>query len=340
MARTGSAGSRANYPWPMADGSPPSREWRIEAAASALRADAVAAEVVGALDAAGVPAILLKGRSFAAWLYGPGERAYKDCDLLIPPDRLSEAERTLEGLDFGRFFETRGMPEWWGREHATDWYREDGSSWVDLHLTLPDVGVDDMSAWRTLSGETERLVVGDRAMSVLGPSARALHIALHAAHHGAEVRGPMADLERATAIVEQPVWVGAVRLAELLDATEPLAIGLRLTVEGRAIADRLGLPSGGSVAAILRSGSPPPVALGFEQLAAADGAIQRARILARKFVPPRSFMRRWHPVASRGRLGLLWAYIQRPLWLLRASPRGYRAWRAARREAAERSGST
>jgi hypothetical protein len=58
----------------------------------ALEQDLVTAEVVTALGAASVPAILLKGPTFARWLYAPGEtRGYADSDLLVPRDRFGKA---------------------------------------------------------------------------------------------------------------------------------------------------------------------------------------------------------------------------------------------------------
>ncbi len=43
-------------------------------------------------ELAGVPALLLKGRSLARWLYPrSAERSYRDCDLLVPPGGLETA---------------------------------------------------------------------------------------------------------------------------------------------------------------------------------------------------------------------------------------------------------
>jgi hypothetical protein len=102
---------------------------------------------------------------------------------------------------------------------------------------------------------------------------------------------------------------------------------------GDTVADRLGLPARGSVGATLLAGSPPPISHGIERLARARGARAKTSILVRKLVPPPGFMRRWHPLASRGRAGLLLAYLYRPLWMLRHTPKALQAWRAARRAA-------
>jgi hypothetical protein len=73
------------------------------------------------------------------------------------------------------------------------------------------------------------------------------------------------------------------------------------------------------------------VALGFEQLARAGGSVEGARLLARKIVPPPTFMRLWYPRAAQSRRALVVAYLWRPLWLLGHAPAGLRAWLRARR---------
>jgi hypothetical protein len=85
------------------------------------------------------------------------------------------------------------------------------------------------------------------------------------------------------------------------------------------------------VAAALHARTPPPIALGFEQLAQAHGVRARVSIMWHKLFPPAGFMRHWDPQASDSRLGLLRAYLRRPVWLLRHAPEGFRAWREARR---------
>ena len=170
------------------------------------------------------------------------------------------------------------------------------------------------------------------AAPTLSEPARALHIALHAAHHGAEWTKALIHVARALAVVDDTTWREAATLAERLGAIESLAAGLRLLEEGDALAIRLGLPTTRSVDVALRASTPPPVALGFEQLARAQGIRGRARILWRKLVPPREFIRHWDPRAAESRAALALAYARRPFWLLRRAPEGLRAWRHARCE--------
>ena len=86
----------------------------------------------------------------------------------------------------------------------------------------------------------------------------------------------------------------------------------------------------------IKAGTAPPVALGLDQLARAESLRARLTILRHKFAPPPAFMRHWSSRARKGRLGLVLAYLWRPLWLLARLPAGFKAWQHARR-LAERS---
>lgn len=302
-----------------------------------LRVDAATAEVLDALDAAGIEALLLKGPSIARWLYSADDpRPYNDCDLLVGPDQIEPAAEVLTRLGFARRFDDRDLPSWW-RAHSTEWWRAGHGVAVDLHRSLPGIGVDTQEAWRLLSAATETLhVVGHPARALALP-ARALHVALHAAQHGIAFAKATRDLQRAVQQLDESVWHSTAEMADRLQATSVLELGLRLTPEGHELAARLGLTPSASVAAVLQASSPPPVALGLEQLARARGLRARAGIVWRKLVPPPSFMRHWHPMAARGRRGLLRAYLYRPVWIVRSTPRAVRAWRGAR-SATRRSG--
>jgi Uncharacterised nucleotidyltransferase len=308
-------------------------EPELVARVNRLRIDAATAGLLRGFDRAGVQALLLKGPSVARWLYGDGGlRVYVDCDLLIPPAAIPAAEEVLETLTYERTFDDRVMPAWW-RQHANEWVRGDGRLTVDLHHKLPGVRMDAESAWCLLAAGSEVMQVAGHPARILGLPARSLHIALHAGHHGARWSGPISDLERALAMVDAGVWRKAATLAAELDATDAFSAGLRLTSAGAEVASRLELPGARSVEALLRAGIPPPVAIGFEQFARAQGIRARAEIFWRKLVPPAEYMRRWDPRAGRGRSALLLAYVRRPAWLLRHTPRGILAWSRARRAA-------
>ncbi len=301
--------------------------------ASRLRIDAVTAEVLRAFTLAGVHSLVLKGPAISTWLYGDGDpRSYVDCDLLVRPGDVRMAGSMLAELGFERQYEDGRMPSWW-REHASEWRRGADDVMVDLHRRIPGVGIDDGAAWVVLSAEMTSLTIAGQPAPVLGPSGRALHIALHAAHHGTSSPKPLADLDRAVSQVAPAVWRQAAELAERLRATEALSAGLRLIPRGEKLAAELGLPPPRSIEVLLRASSPPPVALGFELLASADSWRERFAIVRHKLVPPSDFVRRWRRDATESRLGLARAYVRRPLWILRHAPDGFRFWLRTRRKA-------
>ncbi len=304
---------------------------RVEAAASNLRIDAATGEVLQAFHAAGVRGVLLKGPALAAWYADEPTRSYLDCDLWVGPADLEIAEEVLTRLGFGLLVDERGLPAWW-QEHASSWSRDVDGVVVDLHRRLQGLGVDDQTAWRSLSATTETITVGGHPALVLSVPARALYVTLHASHHGHAWGKALSHLDRALRAVDESDWVRAASLAERLDGIDAFATGLRLVPQGAELAARLSLAETQSVNVALHASSPPPIALGFEQLARAASVREFLTIIARKAVPPPGFVRHWWPPAARNRRMLALAYLYRPLWLLRHAPRGARAWLVARRE--------
>lgn len=311
----------------------PGRRTSLLAVAAELVVETTAAEVVDALERDGVRSILLKGPSFARWLYGPNAtRPSVDVDLLISPGDRAAAEGTVTRLGFAPF--PSNVPAEDERRHAYCWDRDAGLIGVDLHFTLPGVAVSDEDAWCALTGATERLTVGGREIEVLAPASRALHVAIHAAQHGPGFEGPMADLERALEQIRPELWEEAAALARRLEAVPMFAAGLGLQPKGRWIARGLRVDDERTVEAALRASTPPDLALGFERLASRPGLWPKVEFAIRKLVPPRAWMLSCVPLARRGRLGLVAAYLWRPLWLLRRVGPALRAWRRARRQAA------
>jgi hypothetical protein len=128
-------------------------------------------------------------------------------------------------------------------------------------------------------------------------------------------------------------WEAAARLAEQLAATPAFGTGLRLHPEGEAVADRLDLAKRAPVQTVLRAKSPPPLALGLEELRSLRGLAAKARFVARKLLPSPSYMRVMTPTARRGPAWLFAAYCRRMAWMLRHAGPAVRAWKQSRREA-------
>ena len=299
-----------------------------EAAAQRLRIDYAAAQVLRAFDAAGVESIVLKGAPLVRWLYEPGAgRSYADCDLLVPPHQFDAASRALAELGFQPELDEREMPEWW-REHGVEWRRASDRTAVDLHRTLPGARVDPEQVWHVLSQRTEPTELAGQPARSLDTPGLALQLALHAAQHGGLTRH-VEELELALGRAPVETWSEAAAIARELGAGAAFAEGLGFAPSGPALAETLDLPADDSVEAKLRArGFAEPLTL--EQFAQARAG-SRASMIRHKLFPPATFMRSWAPLAARGRVGLLLAYLWRPVWLLGRLPRAFRQWRDARR---------
>lgn len=298
---------------------------RLAASGARLRMDGDTAQVLESFERAGVHALLLKGPSIACWLYDHAtERPYFDCDLLVEPGDYDAAEAELRSLGYVPLLDRWGLPAWW-YGHAVAWTHPDGRVGVDLHRTLLGVGVSPATAWRVLSADPDELVVGGRRVRCLGLPARAMHVALHATQHGPGTQ-PAVDLERAVTVCDDALWAEAARLAAQLDATAAFVAGLRLTSGGARIATRLALPDVRSITAELRASTPPPLALGFEELARAPTMRSRAEIVWRNVRPQRALLIGSDPRVTTGWGRSVWAYMRRLVWLVRHAPRGFVAW--------------
>lgn len=313
---------------------------RLAAAGARLRLDAATTEVLDGFEAADVQALLLKGRSIAHWLYADGtERPYGDCDLLVAPTQLSSAQHVLSSLGYVSLLDDLGLPPWWC-EHATMWQRRGDGVCVDLHRTLVGVGADDASAWRVLAACPAQIEVAGRSAETLGLPARTMHVALHAAQHPGGGGHALEDLLRALTLVDDELWLAAAAVATELEAMPAFVAGLRHLPAGARLVTRLALPDVRSVEAELRAGSPPPLALGFEQLVRTRGMGARTRVVWRKAMPGSVFLREMDPLVGEGRFGLARAYLRRWRWLVGHAPGGlaawHRAWRSVGRGARER----
>ena len=294
-----------------------------------LRIDAATVELVCALEAGGIPSLVLKGATLNHWYPPDSDRTYLDGDVLVAPDDVEAAARVLRELGYRATAGERGLPQWW-LAHAGGWERDRDGVAIDLHTRLQGVQVDPSAAWPRLWRDRVEFTLAGRQAHKLSEPAQALHATLHATHHGLRNTRGLRNLNAALDAVNEPGWRAALTLARELDALAAFSTGLRLTAAGSALAQRIGAPDARSVMAELFASTPPPVALGFEQLAAASG-LRRAEIIVRKLLPPPSFIRHWWPPAARSRRMLLVGYLYRPAWLLQRAPAGYRAWRAARR---------
>ena len=300
------------------------------AALRTLHVDRVALEVVESLARAGVRAIFLKGFSWARLLYSDGApRRYTDVDLLVGPSDWMRAEAAVAELGFAKVMDSEDVGT---AIHASTWRRDSDMAYVDLHRTLPGVTADAERHWRVVSGETATAALFGRDVEVLTPAASAFLVAAHAAHHGVAVAKPMEDLRRAIEQLDLETWSAAAVLARELGGLPALSTGLRLLLEGQALAEKLGVEPVTSVELAIRSRTPGPGAFAYQLLAETPGLGRKIAVVARKLAPSRRFMQGKYKLARRGNAGLAAAYALRLLLLVRGAPRGFALWRTALRE--------
>jgi hypothetical protein len=304
----------------------------LRAAGTALAVDHVAAEIIRRFAEDGISSVLLRGPTIARHLYDEDDpREYVDVDLLVQSSARERAERLLRDLGFSHRAvlgqSSFDRPRW-----ASTWVRGRDGANVDLHWTVAGAGELPEVVWKALSEDVDAVELFDVTVQSLRADGTALIVALHAAHHGVQVTHTLRDLERALERFPLSTWERACKLAEAVDAVPAFAAGLRLLSPGDEVARRLSLPDHPTTETLLRGGTPPPMALGFDWLARTPGFRRKVRLVAVKIAPDRQFMRAWSPLArSGGRTGLVLAYAWRPFWLLRHSIPGLRAWLAARR---------
>jgi hypothetical protein len=221
------------------------------AAARAMVAERRLVRVLSALEAARVPALVLKGAAIAAWYPDPALRPYGDLDVAVPRMQLDEAVGVLEGLGYHCTYSRA-----WSLEYGYDvpMASDDGLAVVELHwrLDYPDgVGrlpVNDM--WEraiafSLGGQTGlQLEVVDMV----------LHLCAHATikHRARLGFRPLCDLVQITRGWEAVEWRTLARRASVYGLTRPIYLMLTLAIQ------LLGLAVPGEVLSALRPpGSTP-----------------------------------------------------------------------------------
>lgn len=252
----------------MTQGPRPALPPGLLGAARAMGVDRVTGEVVTAMDAAGIPNILLKGPSVARWLYPEGGRTYADTDLLVQASDHARAADLLRSLGFAETLsgfhpvERRVIAG-----HAVPFVRPrqaDGGRGgnVDLHRSLPLLPAPPELLWEAFDGMTTSIAVGGSDVRVLDRTGVALQVVVHAVQQGFELHTGE-DLRRLVTTPAAPDWEAVAALATRLGIADVLGHGLRRHPAGAAIADRLGLPLGvgeGSPFRYALAGAPPGAA--------------------------------------------------------------------------------
>lgn len=244
---------------------------------SMLALDALALRVIGALETAGLPVLLMKGPVTNWWLFAgaPLGHVYTDVDLLVAS---SDWERSCEFIRRAGFrdhhAEVLGI---YRPTHETAWVSSDGV--VDLHSSLwgiPEASAEE--AWRGFLADAEVFTLHGRAVPILGTKARALQLALHAAHAGSGEKA-VRDLAQARKVLPEALWRSAAGLAEHLGAEAAFAAGLLCLDDGEELLGRLALQWSASPMTYLARRRAMPEAMAVARLHEA-GAGERRQMIA------------------------------------------------------------
>lgn len=296
------------------------------AAVVSMRVDEMLRQVAPALDAGKIDWILLKGAVIRQRLYPDGARDYRDLDLLVDPNAEAQTYRCLEALGFNAQ-EGYGEPERIALHH--EWRR--GDDIVEVHVTLSGADAEPAAVWRALAQRRRTIRIGAVEVSALDDVGLALHLALHATHHGVKVEKGMEDLRRGAEMLPVAAWHDATLLAERIGALPAFVAGLRLLPEDRRpLAD---LPDVITAEAALKSQSAHPVAVGFARASRSAGGQGIVRRLPRVLFPSRAFLRRWSRTYYNRTMPYPVAWARRIGQLARHGVPALIAWRAAERSA-------
>ncbi len=296
--------------------------------------DTWAARATAAISARGVRVLLLKGAAIATWLYEPIglPRGYVDVDLLVAPRDVDVALAVLGELGFRHAVPPRdrtpAMSHEWTLVGA-------GGAVMDLHERLLGIRRPADEAFELLWEGRDALTVGGRVVAVLGIPDRTVHLALHRAASGTDVKAAR-DLTLALDALHADVWARALARADLLDCSAAVVGALRLHPDAATLvaagrsAEAAG---GGDVELQMRLLGASPAGLAFARFQAGSRNGQRGHVLRTVLFPGTARLRTLSPLARRGRLGLIAARLARPIQVGIGALPGWLEFRRAARAA-------
>jgi len=220
--------------WPHALRTPLHASERAEAAIEVARRTDLTI-VLGALGAAGIPVLLLKGAAFAYALYPePWLRPRQDTDLLIAPDAVAEAGQVLERAGYQPVRAVRGRLVTHQRifaRHDRTGLRHD----CDLHWKPANpVAVADLLSFRELFDASQVVSIGDVLVARTPQNVHALLLAcLHRAthHHDSDDLLWLYDIHLLAERLTETDVAALVDLSQRSGAGAVCARGLRLARE-------------------------------------------------------------------------------------------------------------
>jgi hypothetical protein len=244
----------------------------------------------------GIPLVAFKGAALAAFLYGDlSRREYGDLDILVPKDRVAEAERLLGSLGYsGPFGDVEFRHAFLAFQQQYAFVREDIRASIDLHWHFNGVHspfpLQPEDAWH----EPAHVTIGDRRIATLSGANLALLLAGHGTKEAWKKLGWVRDF--ATLIHREPGldWPGIFRRAQAQGCGNAVLLGCVLAHELLGVpvpaalanvmqARRSVQKESGSIAAIMRRGeAPPPVRPYLEDLGLCDHWQDRLKSIVRQ----------------------------------------------------------
>lgn len=301
---------------------------QVRLAGANLVMDRLAVEIHRLLTEAGIGALLLKGPSVASWLYElPGDRPYVDVDFLVRPSDQMLAEEVLRLAGFQAM--TTEIPL--NRPVASrEWSRDSDGASIDLHTALEGVRAQPEIAWDRVWASRSTLHLKGGDVEVFGETARALHVVLHAAQHGASSPKALGDVDRLVQRLDESAWDGVFALARVLKAEGALRLGLEMRGALPERLSALSVPSDESKVLAADLGTwERSYALGLAWLRSLPWRERFLHIWSKAF-PPAEWMRERQPSIT-GPLSLVLAYARRQLVFVITLPAAVRALRSARK---------
>lgn len=299
-----------------------------EVAAKSMAIDVVTCRVVTALREAHIEPIVLKGPSFAAWLYADGTlRPYNDTDLLVAPNDAADVGRALERLGY------KAQPHPPGAKSvATAWVNPRSAGSVDVHTSLWLFGAPDL--WWRLQEHTQSLSVGHLTVTALDDIAKTVHVVTHALQHEFREAWPNSDLDRAIHRLPVDTWRGAAALASEVGAYDAFALGLSSSPGGQALARVIGVERPSTLSPQLRllaAGVADTGAGAIHYLGGLSGWRHRLSFLRAKLFPSPKFVESLACSTGKESAQPIVNYVRYWGRLLHKAPRALAVWYSDRR---------
>jgi hypothetical protein len=139
--------------------------------------------IAAALTGAGIPVLLLKGVHLCRFVYAePALRSMADVDLMVPRDRLAEAERIVLALGYGPV-PRPDLEEFCSRWHHLAKLYKPGAPVLEVHWTIErpvsPFRIDLAGLW----SRARPAILEGVPVLLLAPEDLLLHVALHGSYH-------------------------------------------------------------------------------------------------------------------------------------------------------------